>query len=57
MSHSPGPDGPVTPAPDQVNASIRNLIGEPPTPQRAEEYRRLLFLWADSMQTEMIEAA
>ncbi|MBW1602768.1 hypothetical protein JJV70_11735 [Streptomyces sp. JJ66] len=42
-------DGPARPAPaDDVNAAIRHLMEQPADSRRAEEYVRLLSLWAQA---------
>ncbi|NEW71042.1 MULTISPECIES: hypothetical protein [Streptomyces] len=38
----------MTAARDEINARIRLLMDEPATKQRAEEYKRLLVLWASA---------
>ncbi|MFT9479730.1 hypothetical protein [Streptomyces sp. Mo3] len=46
------PQGPVTPpALDEINRRIRVPMDEPGTKQRAEEYTRLLVLWASAAAT------
>lgn len=57
MPIHPRPHGQVTPALEQVNESIRNLMDQPATPQRAEAYRRLLEVWADVSADDLAEAA
>ena len=38
----------LRPAPDEVNAQIRHLMERPSSVERAEEYVRLLELWAQA---------
>ncbi|WP_157839995.1 hypothetical protein [Streptomyces megasporus] len=44
------PDGPYCPAQEEVNDRIRHLMEQPADEQRAEEYARLLHLWAETSQ-------
>jgi len=57
MPTPPRPHGQVTPALDDVNDRIRNLMGQPASPSRAEEYRRLLDLWAELTRDDIEPAA
>ncbi|MGW4731858.1 hypothetical protein ACWEQC_22290 [Streptomyces shenzhenensis] len=57
MPTTPRPHGQVTPALDDVNDRIRHLMGQPASPSRAEEYRRLLDLWAELTQDDVEPAA
>lgn len=57
MSHSPGPDGLVPHALDEVNNRIRHLMTEPAGTARAEEYRRLLSLWSVLSREDVTKAA
>ncbi|MEU3245703.1 hypothetical protein [Streptomyces sp. NPDC006875] len=57
MSHSPGPDGQVPHALDEVNDRIRHLMTEPVGTARAEEYRRLLSLWSLLSREDVTKAA
>ncbi|MFJ2017036.1 hypothetical protein [Streptomyces nodosus] len=41
------PHGLVHPCPDAVNEAIRLLMDQPPTPQRTDQYARLLVLWRE----------
>lgn len=45
------------PDPEDVNTRIRVLMNQPPTPQRAAEYQRLLWLWATAKDRDMVTAA
>jgi hypothetical protein len=56
MSPQPTRPGPACPAPEDVNADIRALMEQPPTPARTAEYERLLFLWAAAAD-DLTEAA
>ncbi|MFF7330776.1 hypothetical protein ACIQU5_11280 [Streptomyces sp. NPDC090306] len=42
---------------DDLNTRIRHLMSEPAGERRAEEYRRLLWLWAERSRSEVVEAA
>ncbi|MFJ7489660.1 hypothetical protein ACIQZB_00115 [Streptomyces sp. NPDC097727] len=46
-----------TPALDDINARIRDLMGQPATPHRAEEYRHLLTAWADLVRGDVDQTA
>ncbi|MCX4458702.1 MULTISPECIES: hypothetical protein [Streptomyces] len=57
MSHSPGPDGQVPHALNEVNDRIRSLMDEPASTERAERYRRLLSLWTALSRDDVTKAA
>ncbi|MFB7108696.1 hypothetical protein [Streptomyces sp. NPDC056291] len=57
MPTPPRPHGQVTPAPEEVNESIRHLMEQPATPQRTEAYQRLLEAWAATSADRLTEAA
>ncbi|MET8288054.1 hypothetical protein ACGFWD_23285 [Streptomyces sp. NPDC048448] len=57
MSYSPGPDGQVPHALDQVNDRIRHLMTEPASSARAEEYQELLSLWSALSRDDVAKAA
>ncbi|MET9461958.1 hypothetical protein ABZY05_44205 [Streptomyces canus] len=57
MSSLPRPDGQVTPALAQLNDQIRRLMEQPSTTGRAQEYRRLLDLWAKLTREDVKPAA
>ena len=58
---SPTQANPGLPCPgrEDVNARIRRLMEQPPTPARAAEYERLLWLWAKATTggSDLTEAA
>ncbi len=41
----------MTPAPDEINRRIRLLMNQPASTRRAQEYTRLLVLWAEATAT------
>ncbi|MFE4336084.1 hypothetical protein ACFRQM_44030 [Streptomyces sp. NPDC056831] len=45
------PHGLLRPAAARINARIRQLMDEPDTEDRAEEYRQLLVQWAKATQS------
>ncbi|MFE7431060.1 hypothetical protein [Streptomyces sp. NPDC057545] len=47
----------MSPALDDVNARIRDLMGQPATPHRAEEYRHLLTAWASLVRDDVDQTA
>ncbi|MCX4615677.1 MULTISPECIES: hypothetical protein [Streptomyces] len=57
MSHSPGSDGQVPHALNEVNDRIRSLMDEPASTERAERYRRLLSLWTARSRDDVTKAA
>ncbi|WP_158013037.1 hypothetical protein [Streptomyces sp. Root369] len=57
MSSPPRPHGQVAPALAQLNDQIRRLMDQPSTTGRAEEYRRLLDLWAKLTREDVEPAA
>lgn len=42
---------------DGLNARIRRLMSGPAAEGRAEEYRRLLWLWTERSRSDVVEAA
>jgi hypothetical protein len=48
MSSTSRPDGQVPPALDDINTRIRHLMEQPADERQAEEYARLLVLWAEA---------
>ncbi|WP_158857550.1 hypothetical protein [Streptomyces sp. NRRL B-1347] len=57
MSPRSGPGGQMPPALDDINTAIRRLMEQPVSDQRAEEYRRLLWLWVKTSRGEIVKAA
>ncbi|MFE7354895.1 hypothetical protein ACFU8Q_17260 [Streptomyces sp. NPDC057543] len=57
MPTPPRPDGQVTPALVEVNARIRDLMDQPATPHRAEEYQHLLTSWAELVRGDVDQTA
>ncbi|WP_328638342.1 hypothetical protein [Streptomyces canus] len=57
MSSRSRPHGPLRRARTAVNAAIRRLIDEPPSPQRTERYERLLVRWRELHEADVTEAA
>lgn len=57
MLPSTWPDGPYSPAQEEVNELIRNLMDEPPGERRALEYARLLQNWAEVSRPRFVQAA
>ncbi|GHD72656.1 hypothetical protein GCM10010317_083340 [Streptomyces mirabilis] len=57
MSHSPGPDGRVTPARDEINNRIRRLMAGPAGRKRTADFERLLALWAEATRDDVEPAA
>lgn len=55
---SPTPlHGQPCPDAEDINASIRQLMDQPATARRAEEYRRLLELWTVVTREDVASAA
>ena len=52
MSLSPLSVGLLRPDADEVNALIRRLMDEPADQRRAQEYERLLALWAEATRAD-----
>ncbi|MFD9903945.1 hypothetical protein [Streptomyces sp. NPDC059063] len=57
MPHISGPDGQAPPCLDAINTAIRRLMEQPVSERRAEEYRRLLWLWVETSRGDIVEAA
>ncbi|GAA2621322.1 hypothetical protein [Streptomyces vastus] len=57
MSNSSGPHGRMTPAPNEINNSIRQLMDEPAGRKRTAEYERLLALWTEATRDDVEPAA
>ncbi|WP_406177933.1 hypothetical protein [Streptomyces canus] len=57
MPSPPWPHGQVATALAQLNDQIRRLMDQPSTIGRAEEYRRLLDLWAKLSREDVEPAA
>ncbi|WP_328427939.1 hypothetical protein [Streptomyces sp. NBC_00443] len=51
------PHGPLQRARTRVNAAIRRLIDEPPSPQRTDRYERLLAQWRELHEDDYTPAA
>ncbi|WP_158751608.1 hypothetical protein [Streptomyces bicolor] len=57
MPFSPRPDGQVTPALDDVNEVIRDLMDQPADEQRSATYAELLAQWAEVGRDNVAPAA
>ncbi|MER7477474.1 hypothetical protein ABTX60_07425 [Streptomyces sp. NPDC126510] len=57
MSSPPRPHGQVTPALEDLNELIRNLMDQPADDQRSATYSELLAQWAEVTRDEVGPAA